>query len=187
VSEYVILVDEEDRVVGTEEKLRAHLTSARHRAVSVVLCSRDGRMLMQQRSTVKYHSAGLWSNTCCGHPRPGEPSIDAATRRLAEEMGVDCVLIPASRLTYCVNVGGGLVEHELNHVFVGEFDGVPRSNDEEVARWVWADRDLLRDMRRHRADLLTPWFEPVITSLHRWASTATTLPETIREAIVRWE
>ena len=187
MSDYVVLVDEEDRVVGTEEKLRAHLTSARHRAVSVVLCSPDGRMLMQQRSASKYHSPGLWSNTCCGHPRPGEPTADAARRRLAEEMGVACALLPASRLTYFVDVGGGLIEHELNHVFVGEFDGVPHPNIQEVAHWVWADRNRLRNLRRHRAELLTPWFEPVVSDLHRWAATAVTLPRTIRDAILRWD
>jgi isopentenyl-diphosphate delta-isomerase len=186
VTDYVVLVDEHDQEIGTEEKLRAHAVPMLHRAVSVVVCHSDGRLLMQQRSLQKYHSAGLWSNTCCGHPRPGESPIDAASRRLAEEMGIQCILTPAHVLSYRLDVGDGLIEHELNRVFVGTFDGMPRPDAREVAGWTWAGAETVRSLRRHHAATLTAWFDPVVTSLSVWAETATTLPPTLRQAIRGW-
>jgi isopentenyl-diphosphate delta-isomerase len=97
-----------------------------------------GRVLLQQRAAGKYHSAGLWSNTCCGHPRPGEDDVLAAQRRLREEMGFGCALEPAGRFSYRAQVGE-LVEHEIDHVFVGRFEGAPRPDAREVAAWRWAD------------------------------------------------
>ncbi len=137
--EQVILVDENDRELGTEPKLAAHERGLLHRAVSVFLFDGRGNTLLQRRAAGKYHSAGLWANACCSHPRPGESAADAARRRLREEMGVDCELRPIHTFTYRADVGGGLVEHELDHVFAGRFDGEPAPNPAEVADWRWHD------------------------------------------------
>ena len=99
---------------------------------------RAGRVLLQQRARAKYHSPGLWSNTCCGHPRPGEVTVAAAARRLHEEMGLTCVLEPAGAFTYRAKLGE-LTEHEVDHVFTGTFDGAPEPDAGEVAAWRWAD------------------------------------------------
>jgi isopentenyl-diphosphate delta-isomerase len=165
MSEYVIVVDDLDREVGREEKLIAHLTCRLHRAVSVFVFDIDGRMLLQRRSGNKYHSGGLWSNTCCGHPRPGETSVDAAQRRLREEMGFSCPLTRACTVRYRLDVGGGLAEHEYDHVFVGEFDGRPQPDPGEVRDWCWIDRASLREELERRPAEFTPWFGVILGRL----------------------
>ena len=135
--EQVVLVDREDREIGIEEKLRVHVVGALHRAVSVFLFDMSGRLLLQRRADGKYHSAGKWSNTCCSHPRPGESPIAAAHRRLVEEMGIACDLSPAFSFIYRAELDGGLVEHELDHVFVGTFAGTPVPDEREVGGWGW--------------------------------------------------
>jgi isopentenyl-diphosphate delta-isomerase len=152
----------------------------------VFICDSQGRLLMQQRAVGKYHSPLLWSNTCCGHPRPGEEPSDAGRRRLGEEMGVSCALYPTTALTYRLEVGDGLFEHELNHIFVGTFDGDPQPSLNEVAAWAWVDSTALRALRRGRARSLTPWFEPVVTALSDWACAENGLPPALRTAIARW-
>src|SRR5918997_6672888 len=124
MSEQVILVDEADREVGTGSKLEAHREGALHRAFSVFVFDRRGRLLLQKRAAGKYHSGGLWSNTCCGHPRPGEATAEAARRRLREEMNFDCELRAAFEFLYRAQFTNKLIEHEYDHVFVGEFGGV---------------------------------------------------------------
>lgn len=184
--EQVILVDEHDREIGYEEKLRAHTTPKLHRAFSIFVTNSRAQMLMQRRAADKYHSAGLWSNTCCGHPRPRETVSAAASRRLAEEMGFECPLLPACVLRYRVDVGAGLAEHELNHVFVGSFDGEPRINREEVVDWRWMEGGALHRMRETPA-MLTPWFGVVLGDLVRWAaSNESTLPHPISRALRSW-
>jgi isopentenyl-diphosphate delta-isomerase len=141
--EEVIVVDADDVPTGRMGKLAAHRAGVRHRAVSVLLFRGDGAMLLQQRAASKYHSPGLWSNTCCGHPRPGESTVDAARRRLREELGLDCALDHAATLTYRAEVGGreGLVEHEIDHVFVGRTEADPVPEPHEVADWRWVPVD----------------------------------------------
>lgn len=133
--EHVVLVDPQDRELGTEEKMAAHQRGVLHRAFSVFVFDRQSRLLIQRRADGKYHSAGLWSNTCCGHPRPGEPTARAARRRLSEEMGFDCPLTAVFSFVYRADLGGGLTEHELDHVFIGRFTGVPRPDRAEVSEW----------------------------------------------------
>src|SRR5918997_6014944 len=123
--EEVILVDERDRVLGASGKLRAHREGALHRAFSVFVFDGEGRLLLQKRARGKYHSAGLWSNTACGHPRPGEATREAARRRLREEMGFDCGLREAFQFLYRAELGGALVEHEYDHVLIGAHEGDP--------------------------------------------------------------
>jgi len=137
--EEVILVDADDREVGTAEKLDAHARGLLHRALSVFLFDADGRVLLQRRAADKYHSSGLWSNTCCSHPRPGEDVGAAAARRLGEEMGIDVPLARAFAFLYRAEVAAGLVEHELDHVFTGRFDGEPSPNPDEASDWAWRD------------------------------------------------
>ncbi len=144
--ERVVLVDEADREVGSEEKAAAHATGRLHRAFSIFVFDPAGRLLLQRRAPAKYHSGGRWSNTCCGHPRPGEPLADAAHRRLREEMGFDCPLGEVGTYRYAARVGEGLVENELDHLFAGTFEGSPSPDPLEAAEWRWADpRAVLRE------------------------------------------
>ena len=156
-AERVILVDERDREVGSAEKLDAHRQGLLHRAVSVLVFDGQGRTLLQKRAAGKYHSAGRWSNTCCGHPRPGEETLAAARRRLREEMGIDAALAHALTFVYRAEVGGGLIEHEVDHVFLGRFAGEPEPDPAEVEGWEWRDaRRLLADLRADPA-AYSPW------------------------------
>lgn len=155
--EYVILVDENNREVGTMEKMEAHLSGQLHRAFSVFVFNSRGELLLQRRAAHKYHSGGLWTNTCCSHPRPGETLEKAVHRRLAEEMGFDCPTNHAFSFLYHQQVGE-LIEHELDHVFVGTFDGIPQINLEEVDAWKAVRmEDLLLDVQQN-PDHYTVWF-----------------------------
>lgn len=162
MSEQVILVDEADRVLGSAEKMDAHRSGGLHRAFSVFVFDSEGNVLLQKRAVVKYHSGGLWSNTCCGHPRPGETTVGAARRRLFEEMGFTCELLEVFSFVYRAEVGGDLVEHEYDHVFVGTFDGQPTPNAGEVDEWRWcAMSDLRKDIAARPASY-TKWLALVI-------------------------
>lgn len=136
VPERVILVDQRDRPAGEMEKLEAHRAGALHRAFSVFVLDGAGRLLLQRRAPSKYHSGGLWTNTCCGHPRPGEETRTAAERRLLEEMGFQCELKRAGAFLYRAPLGD-MVEHEYDYVFRGCFDGDPRPDPKEVDGWRW--------------------------------------------------
>ncbi len=141
----VILVDENDNKIGTMDKLEAHQKGALHRAFSVFIFHPDGRLMLQKRAEDKYHSAGLWTNTCCSHPRPGESVMDAAHRRLKEEMGFDCPLTEVHSLIYRTEFSNGLIEHEFDHVLVGTWNGEPKINPSEVSEWLWVLPETLRD------------------------------------------
>jgi isopentenyl-diphosphate delta-isomerase len=142
-TEYVVLVDERDCTVGSEEKLRAHRDGRLHRAFSIFVFNRRHELLLQRRAASKYHSGGLWSNTCCGHPRPGEETNAAATRRLGEEMGFACDLRESFSFLYRAELDDRLVEHEVDHVFIGSFSGEPDPNPNEVAEFQWLRLDEL--------------------------------------------
>src|SRR5690606_25439239 len=131
--ERVVLVNEHDQPIGTMGKLRAHQVGALHRAFSVFLFDRHGRLLLQKRAPEKYHSAGLWTNTCCGHPRANETLDGGARRRLMEEMGVDARLERRFSFRYKARLPNGLYEHEVDHVFFGHYDGDARPDASEVA------------------------------------------------------
>jgi isopentenyl-diphosphate Delta-isomerase len=156
--EQVVLVDDADRAIGAASKRAAHDAGLLHRAVSVFVGDGAGRVLLQRRALEKYHSGGLWTNTACGHPRPGELASDAASRRLWDEMGVRCALDRVGVFRYCAALEGGLVEHEIDHVFVGQWLGAPRVDPTEVAEWRWSSvgeitRELHTDPTR-----FTAWF-----------------------------
>jgi isopentenyl-diphosphate delta-isomerase len=162
--EHVILVDENDREVGTFEKLEAHKKGLLHRAFSVLLFNSKKELLLQKRSINKYHSAGLWTNTCCSHPRPGETIQEAAKRRLQEEMGIDVTPEFAYSFIYKVSLENGLIEHELDHVLIGTFDGTPIINKHEVEEWRFESIDQLKKNVIRNADEYTFWFKEILNS-----------------------
>lgn len=163
----VVLVDADDRPVGVEEKWNAHLLGRLHRAFSVFVIRDDGALLLQRRAAGKYHSGGLWSNTACGHPGPNEDVAAAARRRLREEMGMDCALEPVSTFVYRGDVGSGLMEHELDHVFIGRCDDavVPAPDGAEVADWRWMQPEALARELARQPDRFTIWLESVLQAL----------------------
>lgn len=160
--EQVILVNESDEAIGTMDKLEAHLKGALHRAFSILLFNSRGEVLLQKRSWKKYHSPGLWTNTCCSHPGPGETLETATTRKLAQEMGITADIDFAYKFTYKVNLENGLIEHECDHVFVGKFEGVPIINLEEVEDWRFAPIDQLRKDVLATPGLYTQWFRLIL-------------------------
>jgi len=164
-SSMLVQVDEDDREIGVIEKMSAHREGVLHRAFSVFVFDRAGRLLLQRRAPEKYHSGGLWSNTCCSHPRPGEQPIEAAHRRLEEEMGFDCPLTGGYAFTYRVDVGDGLVEHEFDHVFIGQFDGEPRPDTTEVNDWAWRPLDELYADVEARPSMYTVWLKIAVQRL----------------------
>jgi len=180
MSTHVVLVDEDDQPVGTVEKLQAHTEGRLHRALSVFVFDDDGRLLLQQRSAGKYHSGGLWSNTCCSHPYPDEPPTAAARRRLREEMGFACTLTPAFHFTYRAPVGNGLTEHEYDHIFVGRVSTANIQPDpDEVADWAWMSPSALQADLDASPDRYTVWFRrllaPVLAEAPRPVSTDVSL------------
>lgn len=154
----VILVDEQDHQIGIGEKLAVHRAGQLHRCFSIFVFNSKGELLIQKRATGKYHSGGLWSNTCCSHPRPGEDINEAAHQRLQMEMGFDCELKEVFSFTYRVEFENGLTEHEFDHVFVGTSDATPVLNPEEASEWQWvAPSALLADMKKD-PEKYTYWF-----------------------------
>jgi len=162
--EQIILVDGEDRQTGLAPKLEAHRQGWRHRAISVCVLDRDGRMLLQRRAEGKYHSGGLWTNACCTHPRAGETVEAAARRRLREELGVDCELKFALRTHYRADVGNGLIEDEVVHLFVGAYDGPVTPDPEEVAGFDWVTQADLRARIASDPERYTYWFRHYMRS-----------------------
>ena len=173
MDDYVIVVNALDEELGHAEKLQAHRTPVLHRAFSVFVVDARGAMLLQRRAAGKYHSAGLWSNACCGHPRPGEAVVAAASRRLREEMGLECTLLRAGTVSYSIDVGGGLREDEFNHVLAGVVDGAPQPDPAEVGAWRWMAPDDLRAAWQREPDTFTPWFGVVFEQWQQWVSGST--------------
>ena len=160
--EHVILVDTHDRELGTMEKMEAHKKGVLHRAFSVLLFDNSGKMLIQKRARDKYHSSGLWTNTCCSHPLPGESLERATRRRLKEEMGIDLQPVFSHTFIYKAALDQDLIEHEFDHVFVGTFDGTPQVNKKEVDDWKYVDLQWLRrDMEEH-PESYTEWFKLIV-------------------------
>lgn len=157
--EEVILVDPSDQVIGSMEKLEAHEKGLLHRAFSVFVFNSKGELLMQQRALSKYHSAGLWTNSCCSHPRPGELISDAAKRRMIEEMGMDLKLEHKTSFIYKAEFDNGLTEHELDHIFTGQSDLSPEINPEEVNAFAWKSLEEIKHSIQESPELYTAWFK----------------------------
>jgi isopentenyl-diphosphate delta-isomerase len=168
--EQVILVDEQDRPIGLMEKQAAHIGPHLHRAFSVFIFNSKGELLLQQRALSKYHSPGLWTNTCCSHPRAGETLEEATSRRLMEEMGMVCPIHEVYTFIYMAPVGQGLTEHEFDHVFIGQSDDIPAINTEEVASWKYMSiADLQKDIELY-PELYTEWFKITFEEMTHHAS-----------------
>lgn len=158
--EVVIRVDGRDRSIGPAGKLEVHRTGQLHRAFSIFVFDPEDRVLLQRRADCKYHFAGLWSNTCCGHPRPGEVTARAAARRLREELGFTTPLAEITEIVYRAgDPVSGLVEHEYLHVFRGRFTGAPRPNPSEVGAYRWLSLADVGDELDSGVTPYTPWFE----------------------------
>ena len=157
--EQVILVDEQDNPIGLMEKQAAHLEPHLHRAFSIFIFNSKGELLLQQRAFSKYHSPGLWTNTCCSHPRAGETLEEASSRRLMEEMGMVCDLREVYTFIYKAPVGQGLTEHEFDHVLIGRSDAIPNLNAEEVASWKYMSLDDLKEDLLLHPEHYTEWFK----------------------------
>ena len=172
----VILVNAADAEMGTADKLDAHRRGLKHRAISVLVRNKDGMLLLQRRSAGKYHSGGLWANACCSHPLPGEDEAAAARRRLKQEMGVDCALVPMFVTQYRAVVSDGLIEDEVVHVFAGTFDGPVHPDRAEASEWKWIALAELEGDIGARPEQYAVWFRHYL-SVHRpliarWAAGA---------------
>ena len=159
MKEGVIIVNTRGESIGTMDKMAAHRAGTMHRAFSVFIFNSEGQLLLQQRAFEKYHSGGLWTNTCCSHPRLGEKTIDAANRRLQEEMGMDCEITELFQFSYRHEFENGLIENEYDHVFLGVSDEIPIANPEEVAAFRYIDLDALLLELFEQPDSYTPWFK----------------------------
>lgn len=159
MEEKVVLVSETDDQLGLMGKLEAHEKGVLHRAFSVFIFNKSGELLLQQRALDKYHSPGLWTNTCCSHQRDGESSIQAGKRRLMEEMGFTCDLEEVFWFIYKADFDNGLTEHELDHVMVGYYDEDPVVNKEEAASFKWMSLKDVKDDISRNPDRYTEWFK----------------------------
>jgi isopentenyl-diphosphate Delta-isomerase len=164
----VILVNEKDEEVGTAEKMEAHQKGLLHRAFSIFVFNSKGELLLQQRAMNKYHSAGLWTNTCCSHPGPGENTEAAARRRLIEEMGFDTPVQKVGDFIYKARFVNGLTEHEFDHVLAGEYDGPVVYNTAEVMDICFKSMHDIRHSLKTHPQKYTVWFHLALPELEEW-------------------
>jgi isopentenyl-diphosphate delta-isomerase len=157
--EMVILVDENDKQIGLMEKIQAHEKALLHRAFSVFVYNDKNELMIQQRALHKYHSPGLWTNTCCSHQREGESNLEAGKRRLFEEMGFTTQLEETISFIYKAPFDNGLTEHEFDYVLVGQYNGEPNPNPEEVADWKWVTLEFLKNDIENYPEKYTEWFK----------------------------
>lgn len=163
--EEVVLVDTNDTQIGTMEKLEAHQKGVLHRAFSIFIFDPEGRLLLQKRAKQKYHSGGLWTNTCCSHPRPGEELLSATHRRLMEEMGFDSPVEEIHAFVYRAELDHGLTEHEYDHVFVGEWRGTPKPDPDEVEDWRFISIKDLRQEIAEKPETYTYWLKSCLEEI----------------------
>jgi len=165
MTEYVSLVDEQDNEIGVMEKMQAHQEALLHRAISVFIFNDKKELLLQQRAAEKYHSPLLWTNTCCSHPRPGEVVLDAAKRRLKEEMNMACNLTYEFSFTYKAVLTEELTEHEFDHVFFGESNQLPVPNPAEVADWKYMPLTEIETDMENNPGVYTSWFKLMLDKI----------------------
>ena len=164
----VILVDEHDSMVGTMDKLEVHKQGLLHRAFSIFIFNGKGEMLLQQRAFTKYHSGGLWTNACCSHPMPGEKTMDAANRRLMEELGFETTIEKIFDFTYKAEFDNGLTEHEFDHVFAGEYEGELDINPAEVNDFVYKEVSAIKNEIQTEPQKFTAWFHIAFPKIEEW-------------------
>ncbi|MCX6723191.1 MAG: isopentenyl-diphosphate Delta-isomerase [Candidatus Staskawiczbacteria bacterium] len=155
----VILVDRKGKKIGTEFKLKAHKEGKLHRAFSIFIFNSKGDLLLQKRSPKKYHSGGLWTNTCCSHPKPSKETILSAHKRLKEEMGFDCHLSEIFSFIYKAKLNNDLTEYEFDHIFIGKFNGKPVINKKEVKDFKWVNYEFLERDIKQNPKIYTYWFK----------------------------
>ncbi|MGZ5135420.1 MAG: isopentenyl-diphosphate Delta-isomerase [Flavitalea sp.] len=170
MNDQVILVNDSDDPVGVMEKMEAHRKPILHRAFSVFIFNNRGEMLLQKRSDHKYHSAGLWTNACCSHPRPGESTENAATRRLKEEMGFSTPLEKAFEFIYRASFKNGLHEYEFDHVFMGEYNSAIKPNPDEVTEYCFMTMDAIEESLKANPETFTAWFAIAFPRVAGWQS-----------------
>jgi isopentenyl-diphosphate Delta-isomerase len=163
----LILVDENDTQTGVMGKLETHQKGLLHRAFSIFVINDRGELMLQKRAASKYHCGGLWTNTCCGHPRNGEELLSAAHRRLPEEMGFDCALQEIFLFHYQVVFDNGLCENEMNRVFVGRHNGDPIPNPGEADDWKWVKIDEVKSDIQENSDKYTYWFKEDLNEIRK--------------------
>jgi len=166
MEEQVILVNERDEKIGLMPKLEAHQKGILHRAFSIFVFNDNNELMLQQRALNKYHSPGLWTNTCCSHQRDGETSLEAGKRRMEEEMGFITPLKETDSFIYKAPFDNGLTEHELDHILVGNYNGVPEINQAEVASWKWMTLEQIQKDIQINPDDYTAWFKIIIDKFH---------------------
>lgn len=166
--EQVILVDENDNVLGLMPKMEAHEKALLHRAFSVFVFNSKNQLMLQQRALHKYHSPGLWTNTCCSHQRQGESNVEAGKRRLQEEMGFVTDLEETTSFIYKAPFDNGLTEHELDHILIGYFDGTPNLNKDEVADWKWMSLEEVKTDMAINPNLYTAWFKIIFEKFYEY-------------------
>jgi len=167
VNEMVILVDDNDNQLGLMEKIEAHEKALLHRAFSVFILNDNKQLLLQKRALNKYHSPGLWTNTCCSHPRDGESVIDAGIRRLDEEMGFKTQLNNLFSFVYKARLDNGLTEHEYDYVLLGKYNKDPLINELEVCDWKWVDLDALSNDLVINPKSYTVWFKIIFEKFYK--------------------
>lgn len=166
MEEYVILVDKSDTKIGMMPKLMAHELALLHRAFSVFIFNDRNELMLQQRALHKYHSPGLWTNTCCSHQRDGETNIEAGRRRLIEEMGFVTELEETTSFMYKAPFDNGLTEHEYDHILVGKYNDAPQINEEEVGDWKWMPLEDVRNDIAQNPELYTAWFKIIFEKFY---------------------
>ena len=167
MEELVVLVDKNDNQIGVMPKMEAHEKAVLHRAFSVFTFNKKGELLLQQRAASKYHSPLLWTNTCCSHQREGETNIDAGMRRLQEEMGFTTPLKEVFSFIYKAPFDNGLTEHELDHVMIGNFDGEPNINKEEVESYKWMLLEDVKEDIKNNPEIYTAWFKIIFKESYK--------------------
>jgi isopentenyl-diphosphate delta-isomerase len=168
--EMVILVNEKDEQIGLMPKMEAHEKAVLHRAFSVFVFNDNNELMLQQRALGKYHSPGLWTNTCCSHQRDGESSLEAGSRRLQEEMGFTTELKETTSFIYKAAFDNGLTEHEFDHVLVGKFNSEPKINENEVHSWKWMPIQEVREDIKINPEYYTAWFKIIFEKFYQHIS-----------------
>ena len=169
-TDQVILVNEKDEQIGLMEKIEAHEKALLHRAFSVFVFNKKGELMLQQRALTKYHTPGLWTNTCCSHQREGETNVEAGKRRLLEEMGFTTDLKDTISFIYKAPFENGLTEHEYDHILVGQYDEDPKPNPEEVNAWKWVSLEEVKEDMKRNPEVYTEWFKIIFDKYYNHIS-----------------
>lgn len=160
--EQITLVDENDQVTGSAEKMEVHEKGLLHRAFSIIIFNKNKEMMIQKRASTKYHCGGMWTNTCCGHPLANEELETAANRRLQQEMGIQTKLHDIGKFHYTTTFNNGLTENEIDHVLVGEYNENPNPDPNEADDWKWITLENLKSAMAKNPEQFTFWFHEII-------------------------